>query len=123
MEAVENFKTKIEKEMRSGFIAVLLLHIIDKCDEPTYGYKIIKEINVATKGKLNFQEGTVYPILRFLQSKEFITPFLGESPTGAPRKYYRITRSGKKALEEGMQSWTDFRDALDNVFRSTEALS
>lgn len=120
MENVERFKSKLEREMKSGFIALLLLHIINSSKEPLYGYKIIQKLNTATDGKLKLKEGTVYPILRYLQTQEFMTSFLGESPNGAPRKYYVITKEGKKALNEGLQSWQQLREALIEIFQTLE---
>jgi DNA-binding PadR family transcriptional regulator len=120
MDNVENFKNKVEREMRSGFIALLSLYVIDDSAEPIYGYKIIQKLNDATKGKLKFQEGTVYPILRYLQKQKFMTSYLGESPKGAPRKYYKITDQGTAALQEGLKSWQNLRDILSGIFQSLE---
>ncbi len=117
---VEKFKNKIDREMKSGFIAVLLLYIINNSKEPIYGYKIIQNLNLATKGNLKFHEGTVYPILRFLHTQNFLTAFLGESPSGAPRKYYKITDQGKIALREGLRSWQQLRDELYEILPSME---
>ncbi len=120
MENVDKFKNKLERELKSGFIALLLLYIINKSEEPIYGYKIIQEMNKATQEKLKFREGTVYPILRYLQTQEFMTSFLGESPNGAPRKYYEITDHGKAALREGLESWKELRIVLNKIFKSLE---
>ncbi len=120
MENVEKFKNKLEREMKSGFIALLLLHIITSNKEPLYGYKIIQKLNATTDGKIKLREGTVYPILRYLQTQNFMTSFLGESPNGAPRKYYIITEEGKKALHEGLQSWQQLREALMEIFQTLE---
>jgi PadR family transcriptional regulator PadR len=118
MKNIEKFKNKLQREMKSGFIALLLLYIINDSSEPIYGYRIIQGLNKATKGNLKFREGTVYPILRYLQSQNFLTSFLGESPNGAPRKYYEITDFGKVALHEGLQSWQLLRNELNSIFKS-----
>ncbi len=120
MEAVEKFKNKLEREMKSGFIALLLLYIINKSKTPIYGYKLIRKLNKATCEKLRFPEGTVYPILRYLQTQLFLTSFLEESPNGAPRKYYAITEEGKAALSEGLKSWQQLRDILSGIFQDLE---
>ena len=83
-----------------------------------YGYKIIQNLNKATNGNLKFREGTVYPILRYLQAQEFLSSYLRESPTGAPRKYYVITKSGIEALASGLESWRVFSDELNLIFQS-----
>lgn len=120
MKSVEKFRNKIEREMKSGFIALLILHIINNSKEPIYGYKIIQRVNEATNGKLKFREGTVYPILRYLQAQHFMKSYLGESPNGAPRKYYTITEQGRVALHMGLQSWQNLREALTEIFESLE---
>ncbi|WP_455392558.1 PadR family transcriptional regulator [[Eubacterium] cellulosolvens] len=120
MSNVQKFKNKIEREMKSGFIALLLLYIINNSREDIYGYKIIRELNEATQGKLKFPEGTVYPILRYLQSQHFLTSYLGESPNGAPRKYYTITNQGKSALREGLESWQELRVVLTGIIKRLE---
>lgn len=117
MENIEKFKNKLDREMKSGFIALLLLYIINNNKDPIYGYKIIQDINKTTKGNLKFREGTVYPILRYLQTQEFLTSYLGESATGAPRKYYQISEQGKIALNEGLKSWEDLRKELEKIFQ------
>jgi PadR family transcriptional regulator PadR len=120
MKNIEKFRNKLEREMKSGFIALLILHIISSSKEPIYGYRIIQEVNRATDGKLKFREGTVYPILRYLQAQNFMKSYLGESPNGAPRKYYTITDQGKAALHLGLQSWQNLRESLTEVFESLE---
>ena len=75
MDNVEKFKNKLDREMKSGFIALLLLYIINSSHDDIYGYKIIRELNEATSGKLKFREGTVYPILRYLQTQNFLTSY------------------------------------------------
>ena len=120
MDRIENFRNKLEREMRSGFIALLLLHVINQTEGPIYGYSIIKKLNGATRGRLRFKEGTVYPILRYLHNQKFLTSFLGESPTGAPRKYYIITGEGKEALDTGISSWQDLQDTIISIFEKME---
>jgi PadR family transcriptional regulator PadR len=120
MKNVEKFRDKVERELKSGFIALLILYTINNSKEPIYGYKIIQEVNRVTDGKLRFREGTVYPILRYLQTQNFLKSYLGESPNGAPRKYYTITVQGKTALSLGLQSWEILREALSDVFENLE---
>lgn len=120
MNTIEKFKYKLEREMKSGFIALIILYIINEKDEAIYGYKIIKYLKEITQGKFNIREGTVYPILHFFQTQDFLTSYLGESPNGAPRKYYFITKEGEAALDEGLQSWQQFREVLDGIFQKSE---
>lgn len=120
MNNIDKFKEKLEREMKSGFFSLLVLHIIKENGEPIYGYSIIKKLNEATNGSIKFREGTIYPILRYLQNQKFVKSFLEESPQGAARKYYHITKSGRLALIKGTQSWQQLRNTLDSVISLME---
>src|SRR3546814_11743617 len=43
-------------------------------------------------------EGTIYPLMRRMQSEGLVTTYLEESPSGPSRKYYRITETGRDRL-------------------------
>ena len=120
MAGAEDFRRKMDREMRAGFIALALLNIIDESEDPIYGYLIIRRLSEVTEGRMRLKEGTVYPVLRYLQAKDFLVSFLGESPRGAPRKYYRITEEGRMALEEGLEAWRELRDSLGHIFNARE---
>ena len=111
-----DFRNKVAREMRSGLISVALLSIIERRTGPVYGYLIIRRLREVTVGSMHLKEGTVYPILRYLQTEGFLASYLGESPRGAPRKYYTITPEGRDALVEGLDAWMDLKGALELVF-------
>jgi len=50
-------------------------------------------------------QGTLYPALKRLEQKDLINSYWGESETGMKRKFYHITTSGKKILEEKLTAW------------------
>jgi len=120
MKSVEDFKRKLEREMKSGLVSLLILSVISKSEDPVYGYRIITGLKKATGGRLVLKEGSVYPILHYLQEQKFVVSFLDESPTGAPRKYYTITKLGEKAYRSGFDSWTSLKDILDEVLSDLE---
>jgi PadR family transcriptional regulator PadR len=117
---IEKYQKKLEREMKSGLVSLLVLSIIKKSRDPIYGYGIITGLKKATGGDLILKEGSVYPILHYLQTQKFVVSYLDESPTGAPRKYYTITKSGERAFEKGLQSWTRLKNILDIVLSDTE---
>ena len=110
----------MEREMKSGLVSLMILSVIKRNKKPVYGYQIISELKKSTDGKLILKEGSVYPILHYLQAQKFVVSFLDESPSGAPRKYYSITKLGEKACREGLRSWNGFRDILNKVFNEEE---
>ncbi|MGA1822374.1 MAG: PadR family transcriptional regulator [Thermoplasmatota archaeon] len=120
MKLVDGYRKKMEREMKSGLVSLLILSVIKRNKKPVYGYQIINELKRSTEGKLVLKEGSVYPILHYLQDQKFVVSFLDESPTGAPRKYYSITKLGEKAFREGYGSWIEFRDILNGIFHEEE---
>ena len=60
-------------------------------------------------------EGTIYPLLARLRRDGLVTTTWQESDAGPPRKYYRLTAGGKRALAGFTDEWTRFRDAVDEL--------
>jgi PadR family transcriptional regulator PadR len=81
-------------QMRKGLLEFCILKALD--DEERYGYELVKLL-VAIPG-LGMTEGTVYPLLSRLRVQELITARLVESNEGPARKYYALTKAGRKTL-------------------------
>jgi DNA-binding PadR family transcriptional regulator len=60
-------------------------------------------------------EGTVYPLLTRLRREGLVDTVWRESNQGPPRRYYRITPHGRRALEGFVGQWERFRDAVDRL--------
>jgi len=106
LEEMEEFRSKLRRELRTGLISLLLLDAIEGAGEEAYGYSIIKGLEDYSDGVLSFKEGTIYPILHSLQNQGLVTTFWKESPSGPARKCYRLTALGKKALKAGLEEWS-----------------
>ena len=103
---------KINKELLKGSTTMLVLTLLKK--RPMYGYEIIKNMELKSKGIFSFKEGTLYPILHSLESDNFITSYWDN--TGAKkRKYYSITNEGKKQLKEKKEEWKTFSSGVNQV--------
>ncbi len=61
-----------------------------------YGYEIVQRAH--TKGKLAWEEGTLYPLLHRLEEEGLLSSKWRKAPSGKDRKYYALTRRGKAAL-------------------------
>ena len=86
-----------------GSIDILLLSLMDKRD--MYGYEMVKELKENNDELYSMSEGTLYPALKRLETKMFLESYWEESDTGARRKYYRITKDGKKELGIKLNEW------------------
>lgn len=104
---------KINKELLKGSTTVLILSILNRKD--MYGYEMIKEIDLLSKGIFSFKEGTLYPILHNLENASYIESYWDDSSSGRKRKYYKITNDGKKLLLEKKSEWKLFSETVNNV--------
>lgn len=97
---------KVSKELLKGSTNMLVLSLLE--NENMYGYQMIKKMSEKSQNVFEFQEGTLYPILHNLEEKNYITSYWDESTT-KKRKYYAITKEGKKHLKEKKQEWNTFQ--------------
>ncbi len=103
---------KINKELLKGSTNMLVLSLLEK--ENMYGYQMIKKLNIKSEKVFDFQEGTLYPILHNLEANNFITSYWDET-TGKKRKYYSITKKGKKNLQSKKEEWKIFCNGINLV--------
>ncbi len=103
----------MNKELLKGTTDIMILQLLKK--EPMYGYGMIKEFTVLSKGTFQFKEGTLYPILHNLEKKGHIESFWCQNPGERKRKYYRITKAGLGSLEERGREWDIFQRAINDV--------
>jgi len=83
--------------------------------DDTYGYELTQNL----RESLQVSESTLYPVLRRLQSNEFLKTY--DLPhQGRNRRYYAITESGKVQLDEFQGDWKTFRDRIDDFLGSDD---
>jgi PadR family transcriptional regulator PadR len=104
---------KIDKELLKGSTTMLILKLLDTGD--MYGYQMIKELESRSDNTFTLKEGTLYPILHSLESDSMIEAYWEDTESARKRKYYRITRGGKKLLAEKEKEWARYADAVKKV--------
>lgn len=103
----------------------LLRGVLDLCalavmaEKPVYGYELTKRLH--GRGLSTVGEGSVYPLLGRLEREGLVETYRQASNGGPPRKYYRPSAAGIRALRAGVAEWKTTRDALDSVLRSEVA--
>ena len=107
---------KIDKSLMSGSTTLLILSLL--AGEEMYGYQMITELARRSSRVFELKEGTLYPILHGLEAEGLVSVRERKSPEGRSRKYYRITRKGRKALDARKEEWAVFRDQVDAVVNS-----
>ncbi len=120
MITVDKFVEKIEKEMRSGLISILLLSAIERSG-PIHGYGIIKAVHQISNGTFSFKEGTIYPLLGEMERMGFVRSFWGSGAAGPQRKYYQISGEGREALRHLTESWKEIHGTVNDVMENMES--
>ncbi len=88
----------MDNQLKRGLLDVCVLAAIK--DEDSYGYKIIKDM----KPYLELSESTLYTILKRLEAADMLTVRTMEHE-GRLRKYYHITGTGLKRIDEFRDDW------------------
>jgi len=89
---------ELNKELMASSLAPIVLLILRR--QESYGYQIIQELRDKTGGELNVAEGTLYPVLKKMEAKDWIEGTWKKAETGRERRYYTLTAKGKQELEE-----------------------
>lgn len=100
-------------QLKRGLLDVCVLAAIK--NEDSYGYQIIKDM----KPYVNISESTLYPILRRLETAEYLTVRSVEH-NGRLRKYYHITPAGLARIEAFREEWQEIIAIYRFVTREEE---
>lgn len=102
----------IDKSLISGSTSMLLLRLLEEKD--MYGYEIIETLEKKSNNVFTLKAGTLYPLLHSLEEKSYLTSYEDEV-NGKTRKYYSITKSGRKYLKNKKDEWNEYQSAVLNV--------
>ncbi|MNE04124.1 Transcriptional regulator PadR-like family protein [compost metagenome] len=83
--------------------------------DDSYAYEIASRLSDA----IGMGEGTIYPLMRRMQTDGLVETYLVESPSGPSRKYYRLTPGGRTALQGQTAEWRAFAQAVDALVVGT----
>jgi len=111
---------KFQKELNSGTTALVLLGVLGQTSKSMYGYEIAKLIEASVKDTPIMKQGALYPVLRSLESSGLLESEVEPSVSGPPRRYYRITETGRKTLERWCEIWDQTKALVDNIMRGGE---
>lgn len=102
----------IDRSLSSGSTPMLLLKLLSEKD--MYGYEMIETLRERSQNVFEMKAGTLYPLLHTLEEKGLLTVYEQEV-NGKVRKYYSITKEGRKTLEQKQEEWKEYSQAVANV--------
>lgn len=106
------YKMAVDKSLVSGSTMMLILKLLEEKD--MYGYEMIETLREKSENVFELKAGTLYPLLHGLEEKELVKSYEQEA-SGKTRKYYSITREGKKQLRAKEKEWKEYAGAVRNV--------
>ena len=105
-------KLIMDSRLIMGTLEMLMLDVISR--GPSYGYEIAQTVGERSSGVFEMKEGSLYPALHRLEQQQYVSSYWQEIE-GRRRKYYRISASGKKALEAKKAEWKQFSQGVQGV--------
>lgn len=99
-------------QARKGVLDLCILRALESRER--YGYELVKTL-AAVPG-LALTEGTLYPLLSRLRVAGLISSRLEESAEGPARKYYSLTKEGRRTLA----AMNEFLEKLNQGTRSLQ---
>ena len=108
----------IASDLIRGHIDTIILARL--MDSDNYGYEINKSIQQRTNGKYELKEATLYTAFRRLEQSGCITSYWGDEQTGARRRYYKITESGRSTYKELMADWKTAKEMIDKLIETED---
>ena len=88
---------KVDKSLISGSTTMLLLKLLEEKD--MYGYEMIEALRERSQNVFELKAGTLYPLLHSMEEKGLLAVYEKEAGN-KDRKYYSITKQGRKILDE-----------------------
>lgn len=102
----------IDKSLVSGSMTMLLLKLLEEKD--MYGYEMIETLGKRSNNVFELKAGTLYPLLHNLESKGYVTAYEKEVG-GKIRKYYSITKEGRRASDDKKKEWEKYAEGVKGV--------
>jgi PadR family transcriptional regulator, regulatory protein PadR len=108
---------KSKSDLLQGTLDMLILKTLAL--EPTHGWGISQRIQQISEGVLCVNQGSLYPALHRLEQQGWIASEWGNSENNRQAKYYSLTRTGRKQLEEETENWERLSSAIQQILQTT----
>jgi PadR family transcriptional regulator, regulatory protein PadR len=105
-----------------GTLAIMILKTLEVMGA-LHGYGLARRIEQTSGDLLSINYGTLYPALLKLEQEGYVASEWGQSENNRRAKFYRLTRAGRKRLEEGTREWEQTTTILARFLSPEEKLS
>jgi PadR family transcriptional regulator PadR len=91
-------------DVLQGTLDLMVLKTLEQMG-PLHGYGIARRIEQVSRDTVSLNQGTIYPALLRLEQRAWVKSEWGTSETGRRAKFYRLSRSGRKQIEQETENW------------------
>lgn len=99
----------VDVQWKKGVLDLCVLAMLSRGD--SYAYEIASQLG----DDIGMGEGTIYPLMRRMQTSGLVKTYLVETANGPPRKYYKLTAAGRAAYAAQKAEWQVFADAVQKI--------
>ena len=111
----------MSKELVAASTVPLVLSVL--AGGESYGYELIRRVSELSDGRISWTEGMLYPVLHWMEDEGLVESEWKEAETGRKRKYYRLRREGRKALQAERQQWLTVHTTLTKLWKTQPSLT
>lgn len=112
-------KADEKTDVWQGTLALMVLRTLEALG-PLHGYGIARRIEQTSGDRLMLNYGTLYPALLKLEQEGAITSEWGVSENNRKAKFYRLTRQGRKRLQQETRNWQQTTEILARFLEAKE---
>lgn len=99
--------------LKKGTTPLLILALLEH--ENRHGYELSRLIESRSGGVVRIHAASLYPLLYRLERKGWIEGHWLEKAGARRRRFYRLTKEGRRQLAAQRQGWREFVQAIGQV--------
>jgi transcriptional regulator len=103
-------------DLLQGTLDMLVLKAVSL--GPLHGYGVLLRIQQISQGRLEVQQGSLYPALYRLEHEGWIAGEWGQSENKRRARYYRLTPVGRRRLEAETKKWRQFAEVIGVILNT-----
>ena len=111
-----------KKDVWQGTLALMVLKTLESMG-PLHGYGIARRIEQTSGDILSLNYGTLYPALLKLEQEGAIASEWGVSENNRKAKFYKLTRAGRRQLNQEARNWEQTTAILARFLAPSEDAS
>ncbi|UCC73150.1 MAG: PadR family transcriptional regulator [Gemmatimonadota bacterium] len=108
--------TIVRSELLQGTLDMLVLKILSL--EPLHGWGVSERIQQMSGEVFQVNQGSLYPALRRLKRRGWITSEWRVTENNRRARYYALTAAGRKRLAEERQAWARSSAAIEQILQA-----